>query len=971
MSEQPPTSFGNHPNYTQQWPPAHPAMPPPNFLMPPEFSTINSHANPAAPFDYNMASVNANSRIPGPADGLNPAGFFPHQFPFFNQFDPSHFPHNLSPMQFAQMGYPPIPMPTGSSNVPLPHQPSSHQPSQATFIKPAKSKKITIRAPSSREEGEVSESVDERSLRSKRQPSRRYSDLEEGETMSSSERSSRRSSGSPYNPPLSVSADPGIIEHAMESIQSFPDPVNSDPKPTKSAAQLRIQAQGALLSLAPHNIRYKELVAEGISPSILKRLYEEVGIKVSLDPDPTLSIHQNPSFVTQPASATQSGKETRDSVKPTIPPPRTAIPTAPGLKSGKPLERKELIAQMLAEKAAKTASKEPSPTGSPLAAPVVSEEPRPPPKEKSKAQTDLARQRIEELKQKALLKAQQKLQESQTPLAHDSSVQAIHHPLPVRPPVPESGASAGLPGLLMTGSGAPQDVASDHTSASRTTHRKRPLASDFDEPSTHPKKHFDPTANRFRPTEKLIIAISDDESLYGDDEDDKMELDSSSEQEPAPIISSAVSDIPSQTNITSNRASTSTPQAHPGSNDQGQIQSKDLQIQEMRRKIAELELRRKSKLAASRTQSPRTLDDSSATSSAQSSSADVGPSDTGASAASRDDPLLEARIPVPETLPASTNGEPARVTPPVSSSPDSDSDSDGSAMQESDDSSSESSDSSEDEDETSGSPAQVNAQGSAEPMDVDPSKQSSAEDSEKMDGSDQNDTSHRESSVESEAYEPPEPDTEAQSEGSSYSPPPFSPAPDPVDITTALAPSFDAAQPTAELTNAPQVPGASSHTDLQSGTIGTEQPPSNPLDTNSTHKFTPYTSPLRSFKAYRYHPHYAEDIPSGYRSLTYSHNIDSMKSFCPYEVAGGTCNDRSCPFQHLRDISLSDDKILIQMGSTREGQTEEEKETYLAGLKEIINDLRRDKVKDFNTVATEIAAYRRRFLQDPSRVLSL
>lgn len=70
-------------------------------------------------------------------------------------------------------------------------------------------------------------------------------------------------------------------------------------------------------------------------------------------------------------------------------------------------------------------------------------------------------------------------------------------------------------------------------------------------------------------------------------------------------------------------------------------------------------------------------------------------------------------------------------------------------------------------------------------------------------------------------------------------------------------------------------------------------------------------------------------------------------------------------------LTLTDDKILIEMGSAREGQTEEEKETYLDGLKAIINDLRRDKVKDFNTVASEIAAYRRRFLQDPSRVLLL
>lgn len=59
------------------------------------------------------------------------------------------------------------------------------------------------------------------------------------------------------------------------------------------------------------------------------------------------------------------------------------------------------------------------------------------------------------------------------------------------------------------------------------------------------------------------------------------------------------------------------------------------------------------------------------------------------------------------------------------------------------------------------------------------------------------------------------------------------------------------------------------------------------------------------------------------------------------------------------------------MGSLREGNTPEEKDNYVTGLKEMVNELRRDKVKDFNTVATEIAAYRRRYLQDPSRILPL
>jgi hypothetical protein len=80
-----------------------------------------------------------------------------------------------------------------------------------------------------------------------------------------------------------------------------------------------------------------------------------------------------------------------------------------------------------------------------------------------------------------------------------------------------------------------------------------------------------------------------------------------------------------------------------------------------------------------------------------------------------------------------------------------------------------------------------------------------------------------------------------------------------------------------------------------------------------------------------------------------------------------------CPVRMLtpEPLTSTDDKILVQMGAVREGETEEEKENYLAGLKEIINDMRRDKVKDFDIVAAEIAAYRRRFLRDPSRVLPL
>ncbi|KAJ5836671.1 hypothetical protein N7447_002697 [Penicillium robsamsonii] len=1003
MSDQPP-SYGGHPNYAQQWPPAYPSMIPPNFPVSSGYSHMTQPpaTNPGSTFDYNMASINANSRIPGSNGPGNPA-FIPPPFPLFNHFDASQFPPPFPPMPFAPMGYPP--MPTRSSNGPVSYQGMDGRGSRQLSTPAVPSKDVPAPADNHREEGEVSEESDARSLQPARKATRQYLDLEEGETISSSARSAR----STYNPPLSISADASMVHHAMQSQRQDPPAIVPAPPPQKSVAQLRIQAQGALLSLAPHNIRYNELVAEGIDPTILKRLYEEVGIKVATSPGQAPPAREKASAAStvatkelgpnKPAEVTKIAKDNYSTTKSDLPNAQPSAPsTATPSKSGKPLERKELIARMLAEKAAKATSKETSPTGSAKSPPAIPVEETPPAqkeilvKEKSKAQTELARQRIEELKKQTLLKTQKLAQASLPPTQLETPAPAIQHPLPLRPPVPESRGSAGLPGLLMTGleqgphetpaSEPVQVIDVDSTPVSRASQRKRPRASDFDEPVAPPKKHFNPAAARFDPTDKLIIAISDDEeSLYGDYEDDNMELDSSPEQEPAPIVTSTSVKLPIQSNPPATRAATSTPQAPSSLSDQGDIRLKDMEIQAMRRKIAELELRRKSKLAASRTQSPRTLDDSGASSCGGPSSVVAATSEEDSSKTKPTATVSDTLIPGPPSGHLEAASENAVTQEPLEeaytdevangvidstaqTSASYQSDSAGSAMQESDDSSSDSSDSSsESEDEPASSPAQADADSaivpsSSEPMEIDSSERSATRSSpsaitrpsatsadEYTSQRHPSEQSRREVSAESDGYEPPEPETEAQSEGSSYSPPPFSPALSGlVENTAVSAPSFDLTQADEELTSAPQMSDVSDplpRSDLQVGAPGTEA-----SSATSEQKFTPYTSPLRTFKAYRYHPHYTED-------------------------PGGVCNDRSCEFQHLRDMTLSDDKILVQMGSVREGQTEEEKEAYLAGLKEIINDLRRDKVKDFNTVASEIAAYRRRFLQDPSRVLSL
>ncbi|KAK4982580.1 hypothetical protein LTR50_007679 [Elasticomyces elasticus] len=135
--------------------------------------------------------------------------------------------------------------------------------------------------------------------------------------------------------------------------------------------------------------------------------------------------------------------------------------------------------------------------------------------------------------------------------------------------------------------------------------------------------------------------------------------------------------------------------------------------------------------------------------------------------------------------------------------------------------------------------------------------------------------------------------------------------------------------------------------------------------------FQPYRSPLSQFKAYRFHPQYLNTVSGGYRSLTYSHQIDPSRLLCKFECAGGVCNDPTCEGQHFRQMGITDDKMLVQMGSSNPGRDSEEKQKWTTGLKEVVKQLRAQNLKDPEIVAQRIVEYRRNFLQDPSRVLNL
>lgn len=69
--------------------------------------------------------------------------------------------------------------------------------------------------------------------------------------------------------------------------------------------------------------------------------------------------------------------------------------------------------------------------------------------------------------------------------------------------------------------------------------------------------------------------------------------------------------------------------------------------------------------------------------------------------------------------------------------------------------------------------------------------------------------------------------------------------------------------------------------------------------------YTSYKSPLKWFRAFRFHPNFIAEVPGGFKSLTYSNNINPNQEICRYELAGGICNDNSCEFQHFKTMGLA------------------------------------------------------------------
>ncbi|KAF2677462.1 hypothetical protein K458DRAFT_319611, partial [Lentithecium fluviatile CBS 122367] len=112
-------------------------------------------------------------------------------------------------------------------------------------------------------------------------------------------------------------------------------------------------------------------------------------------------------------------------------------------------------------------------------------------------------------------------------------------------------------------------------------------------------------------------------------------------------------------------------------------------------------------------------------------------------------------------------------------------------------------------------------------------------------------------------------------------------------------------------------------------------------------------------------------VPSGFLSLTFSHQIDENLPVCPTETDGNSCTTPGCPHQHFEGMKITGDKLLVQLGTANPGKTPDERQRWNDGLRGVLKDLRRKNTKDPTGIALEIAKYRRQFLNDDSRVINL
>lgn len=363
-----------------------------------------------------------------------------------------------------------------------------------------------------------------------------------------------------------------------------------------SVTEASNEAKKAILRLLSHGVKYQTYIDEGFDPKLIKDLFTQLNL-------PTDSAISGPAE--KPAATQEKGAEPVGT--------QPAQQTQNENTDQKQEARKDRIARLMAEKKARLAAASNNtgaaavPNGSESPAVSVSTPPVKPPI--TRAEKDrLLQQKVEALRSKAR-EAKKLAQKPAT--AQTSKPNAAQTPTPPQGPTMNTQpnmatqSASGTPLSSASQSALPSPVVSASSllpRAPQISQRKRPVAADFMDYSSLPSKRPS-LANRHNSS--LVISISDDED-DDDDDDIEMEVDSATEDSPAPLLQAShhtrrgpsIRDFPPLSNIKNTRPlqspinGSSTPGAKNANVD---LETKERAILEMQRRIRELEAKKEAK----------------------------------------------------------------------------------------------------------------------------------------------------------------------------------------------------------------------------------------------------------------------------------------------------------------------------------------------------------------------------------------
>lgn len=397
----------------------------------------------------------------------------------------------------------------------------------------------------------------------------------------------------------------------------------------KSLQEAKKEAQKAILRLWPLGVKYQNYIDEGFDEKFIKGLFQDLHLDMPKEEPPIQQAGEPKPRQDEPSSSTTSRQPS--DAEPQQPASAPKETPAMSNQSGKGEERKDRIARLLAAKAAKAPV---APKPAPVATqpkPSVSEvqpqnaDPAAAPSVPPKTKTWGEKERLLQQKIAALQKSREAQNQKSTAGTVDSGSASNRAPGPAQAspavgPAPISiptGPRASLSQTPVNTQSTPSQprpfipglVLQSNSQPNPSSQRKRPVAADFVEYSSGSgvvKRPF----GQARKETSLIIDVSDES---GDEEMD-IEMDMGSPvDEATPIQTSgfpaqrgpSIRDFPPLSDTFSPRRLASpvpsqTPPNGSANNKwrEAELDMKEKAIQEMRKKIALAEAKRKAKLAS-------------------------------------------------------------------------------------------------------------------------------------------------------------------------------------------------------------------------------------------------------------------------------------------------------------------------------------------------------------------------------------